>query len=142
MQFDRKIFVAVLVFMLATLAATSVANAQEKQSRLAHAQGTGILKVGAEEFKISSVVVKLMDDRTLEVILVSEITVFLSGTWSNRSESEQEFDLEITGGASRGGLQATGKALLSSDGKSVARLTIKGISLTTKRVVAVEFEGK
>lgn len=142
MQFDRKVLMAVLVLVVALVGATPIAKTQEKQSRLAHSDGTGTLKIGNEAFKISSVVVKLIDDRALELTLISNITVFLSGTWSSASESQHEFDLEITGGATPGGLQATGKLLLNKDGRSVVRLTFKGVNRTTKRPIAAEFQGK
>jgi hypothetical protein len=114
---------------------------QENQSRLAYANGQGTLRVGDEKFKINSVVVKLIDDRKAEITLVSDITVFLTATWSNGG-SQEEFDLEITGGASPGGLEGKGKVFLSSDGKSVTRLSLKGVSRTTKRPVEANFTGK
>jgi hypothetical protein len=98
--------------------------------------------VGQEKFKISSVIVKLRDDHKAELSMLSDITFFISGTWSNNGDSQQEFDLEITGGATQGGLEATGKVVLSNDGKSVARLNLKGTSRTTKRTIEVNFEGK
>lgn len=142
MQFHRKILVAALVMVFATVCASRDALAQEKEPRLAHAKGAGTLKVGDETFKISAVVVKLIDDRTAEVTLISDITVFVSGTWSNHAGSQQEFDLELTGGASPGGLQGSGTVILGSDGKSVVRLKLKGVSRTTKRPFEADFEGK
>ena len=132
-----------LVVLFLMLGATFVdAKAQENQSRLAVASGQGTLRVGEERFKINSVIVKLIEDRKAEITLVSDITVFLTGTWSNHGESQQEFDLDMSGSDSRGGFEGTGKLLLGSDGKSVARLTLKGISRATKRAVTANFEGK
>src|SRR5262245_29962176 len=105
--------VAVLVMLGVTLVG---GETQETQSRLAQANGQGTLRVGDEKFKINSVIVKLIEDRKAEITLVSDITVFLSGTWSN-GESQEEFDLEVTGGANPGGLEGRGKIFLSSDGK-------------------------
>jgi len=65
-----------------------------------------------------------------------------SATWSNHGESQQEYDLEVTGGATPGGLEGRGKVFLSSDGKSVTRLSLKGVSRTSKRIVEANFEGK
>lgn len=142
MQFHRKILVAAVVVVFATVCASRGALAQEKEARLAHANGVGTLKVGDETFKVSAVVVKLIDDRTAEVTLISDITVFVSGTWSSHAGSQREFDLELTGGASGGGLQGSGTVMLGSDGKSVVRLNIKGASRTTKRPFEANFEGK
>jgi hypothetical protein len=140
MTYGRKLsVVAVLVMLGATVV---IGEAQENQSRLATANGQGTLRVGDERFKISTVIVKLMDDRKAEITLVSDITVFLTGTWSNHGEAPEEVDLEVTGGASPGGLEGRGKVFLSSDGKSVTRLSLKGVSRTTKRALEANFAGK
>ena len=132
-----------LVVLFLMLGATFVsAKAQENQSRLAVASGQGTLRVGDERFKISTVIVKLLDDRKAEITLVSDITVFLTGTWSNHGAAPEEVDLEVTGGASPGGLEGRGKIFLTSDGKSVTRLSLKGVSRTTKRAVEANFAGK
>jgi hypothetical protein len=140
MMAERRLSVVVVLVMLA--ATLLVAEAQDNQSRLAYGKGQGTLRVGEETFKINSVIVKLIEDRKAEITLVSDITVFLSGTWSNHGGSQEEFDLEVTGGASPGGMEGRGKVFLSSDGKSVTRLSLKGTSRTTKRIVEAKFEGK
>jgi len=117
-------------------------KAQENQSRLAVANGQGTLRVGDERFKINSVIVKLVDDRKAEITLVSDITVFLTGTWSNHGESQEEVDLEVTGGATPGGMEGRGKVFLTSDGKSLTRLSLKGMSRTSKRPVEANFAAK
>ena len=121
---------------------TSIAEPQDSQQRLAHANGQGMLRVGQERFKITSVVVKLIDDHTAELTLVSDITVFLSGTWTQQANSEKDFDLKITGGASGGGIEGGGTLTLGKDLQSSVRLDLKGLSKTTKRQIEVHFEGK
>lgn len=140
MRRERKLSVVVVLVMLG--ATLLVGEAQENQSRLAYAKGQGTLRVGDERFEINSVIVKLIQDRKAEITLTSDITIFLSATWSNHGESQEEFDLEVTGGASPGGLDGRGKVFLSSDGKSVTRLSLKGVSRTTKRIVEANFEAK
>lgn len=130
------------VVLLVLGAMCFVGEAQENQSRLATARGQGTLRVGDERFKINSVIVKLIEDRKAEITLVSDITVFMEATWSSHGESQEEFDLEVTGGASPGGVEGRGKVFLSSDGKTVTRLSVKGISRTTKRIVEANFEAK
>ena len=115
--------------------------AQEIQYRLAHANGQGTLKVGQEQFKVTSVVAKLLDDRKAEITLISDITIFISGTWSQNGESQEEFDLQITGGASPGGLEGGGKLTLGKDTKDL-KLILKGKSRTTKKTVEVYFVSK
>ena len=132
-----------LVVLLLMLGAMFIGSkAQDNQSRLAVANGQGTLRVGDERFKINSVIVKLVDDRKAEITLVSDITVFLTGTWSNHGESQEEVDLEVTGGATPGGMEGRGKVFLTSDGKSVTRLSLKGMSRTSKRPVEANFAAK
>jgi hypothetical protein len=138
MRRERRLVIVLLI----VAAAFFVGQAQENQSRLAHSNGEGTLRVGDERFKIYSVIVKLIDDRKAEITLASDITVFLSATWTNHGESQEEFDLEVTGGATPGGVEGRGKVFLSSDGKSVTRLSLKGVSRTTKRIVEANFEAK
>ena len=143
MQCERKVIVAASVLLLIVLGATlSVGEAQENQSRLAYARGQGTLRVGDERFKINSVIVKLMDDRKAEITLVSDITIFLNATWSSHTDSQQEVDLEVTDSGNAGGLEGRGKVFLSSDGKAVTKLSLKGVSRTSKRAVEANFEGK
>src|SRR6185369_13857373 len=143
MSVERMLGLAAVVATLSLLGAMYfVGEAQENQSRLAYGRGQGTLRVGDERFKINSVIVKLMDDRKAEVTLVSDITVFLTATWSSQANSQQEFDLEVTGGASPGGLEGRGKVFLSTDGKAVTKLSLKGMSRTSKRAVEANFEGK
>ncbi len=143
MQAKRKLITAASVVLLASLGVASLgAKAQENQARLAQSSGRGTLKVGAEQFKITTVIIKLVDDRKAELTLISDITIFLTARWSNHAESQQEFDLDMSGSDSRGGLEGTGKVVLGNDGKSVTRLNLNGISRATKRPVEVNFEGK
>ena len=132
-----------VIFVLVMLGASSVfAQSQDDKSRLAHANGQGTIKVGQEQFKITSVIVKLMDDKTAELTFVSDITFFVSGTWSQQADSDQNFEIKITGGASGGGLEGSGKLTLGKDTQSALRVDIKGQSRTTKKVIEVHFEGK
>lgn len=137
----RNTILAVIVVTLAVGPSLFVVQAQD-QERLAHSNGQGTLKVGQEQFKITSVIVKLLSDRKAEITLVTDITVFLNATWSNRGDSQTEFDLEIIAGASGSGLQGTGRVVLGNDGKSVSKLSLNGVSRTSKRTIQAEFEGK
>ena len=131
---------SILVTCLFTTSGPMVA-AQEVQYRLAHANGQGTLKVGQEQFKVTAVVVKLLDDRKAELTLISDITIFISGTWSQNGDSQEEFELQITGGASPGGLEGTGKLTLGKNTKDL-KLILKGKSTTTKKNIEVYFVSK
>jgi hypothetical protein len=133
----KQILAAASILVLSIVSTPVVAKVQ--QDRLAHANGDGRIKVGQEQ--INAVSVKLLDDHKTEIILVADITIFLSGTWSQNADSQDDFDIQITGGASPGGLEGGGKLTLGKDPKDV-RLTLKGKSLTSKKNVEVYFAGK
>ena len=138
----KQLLVAASIVVLSIVGTFGTARAlQEVRYRLAHANGEGQLKVGQEQFEVSGIVVKLLEDEKAEITLIADITIFLSGTWSRNGESQDTFDLQITGGASPGGLEGGGKLTLGKDTKDV-RLTLKGKSRTTKKVVEVNFVGK
>ena len=142
MDLERMLVIGGSLLLIVTMASILfVGEAQENKERLAFSNGQGTLRVGDEKFKLNSVALKLISDQKAELTLVSDITVFLTATWSNHAESPQEIDLQITGD-SRGGLEGIGKVILKDEGKGVARLTLKGISRTTKRPVEANFEGK
>lgn len=114
---------------------------QEGGSRLAHASGEGTLKIGSEQFKVNGVVVKLLDDGNVEITLLADITIFVSGTWVKAANSQQDFDLSFTDETSRGGLDGTGRLTLAPDNSGL-RLTVKGKSRVTKKPVEVTFAAK
>ena len=133
----KQTLAAASILVLSILGASATTTSQNVQSRLAHANGEGKLKVGQEQFKVTGVIVKLLDDQKAEITLISDITVFVAGTWSQNGE---DFDIQITGGASPGGLEAAGKLTLGKE--SDLRLTLKGKSRTTKKTIEVNFAGK
>jgi hypothetical protein len=134
--------IAAFILVLTVGASSVLVQAQDDKSRLAHANGQGTIKVGQEQFKVTSVIVKLLDDKSAELTLVSDITFFLSGTWSQQADSDQNFEIKITGGASGGGLEGAGTLTLGKDTQSAVRLDLKGQSRTSKKIVEVHFEGK
>ena len=141
MKFRQLIAAASILVTSLFVASGALVVAQEVQYRLAHANGQGTLKVGQEQFKVTSVVVKLLDDKKAELTLISDITIFVSGTWAQNGESQEEFDLQITGGATSGGLEGTGKLTLGKNTKDL-KLIVKGKSTTTKKSVEVYFVSK
>jgi hypothetical protein len=117
------------------------AFAQQVRSLTASANGKGTLKVGKEVFNVHAVVVKLLEGGNAEINLVSDITVFLNGSWAATND-QSVINVDITGGATGGGLQGSGKVFLRQDGKSIARLTLDATSKTTKRNIEVRFESQ
>jgi hypothetical protein len=137
-----KIFALCILLLL--LAVT--AFAQDK-SIVAHANGDGTLKLGDEKFKVSSVVIKLFEDGKAEINLVSEITVFVSGSWSWKDDTKQVINLKISGGATGGGVEANGELFLRDSAeagqrRSIDRVSLDGTSKTTHRDLTLNFQAK
>jgi hypothetical protein len=142
MQIYAKQIIILFFLLLMLIALRGYVVAQQQKSRLVSANGEGTLKVGREEFRVHTVVAKLLEDGTAEITLVSDITVFVSTTWSRRDDTSQEIDLTITGGASKGGLEGNGKLFLSADRKSLASLKMQAVNKATKKDIEVSFVAK
>jgi len=132
----------VLIVTLLALLAVQGLGAPRSFPLVATANGEGTLKVGHEEFKVSSVVVKLLEDGKAEITLVSDITIFVSGTWSGNLDTQEKIGLVITGTASSSGLEGDGKLLLRDDKKTVATLELRAFKRQPKRNIVVNFTGK
>lgn len=137
----NRTWVAVFVFLMIWTFA-GVAVAQQPKSLVATANGEGSIKFGKEEFKIYAVVVKLFEDSKAEISLVTDITVFVNGTWSRTDEASKEINIKITGGSVRGNLDGGGKLLLTNDRKSIAGLNLEVLNQTTKKVIKADFVAK
>lgn len=130
------------LMLLLVLVSPAFAVLPQDKAVLASANGEGVLKMGQEEFKVTAVFVKLNDDGTAEIHLVSDITVFVSGTWAKSGDAKNSIDLEITGGTARSDLKGTGKLSLRDDGKSIATFKLQVITKFTKKTIDVSFVGK
>ena len=136
----NRIFIAVFMFLMTLFA--GIAVAQQPNSLVATANGEGSIKFGKEEFKINAVVVKLFEDNKAEISLVTDITVFVSGTWSRADDASKEIALKITGGSVSGNLDGGGKLLLTDDRKSIAGLKLQVVNQTTKKIIKADFVAK
>lgn len=142
MLIDRNhTWVVVPVFLL-MITFSGVALAQQPKSLVASANGEGSIKLGKEEFKIYAVVVKLFEDNRAEISLVTDFTVYVSGTWSRTDDASKEIALKITQGSASGNLDGAGKLLLTADRKSIAGLNVQGVNKATKKVVKADFVAK
>jgi len=142
MQINRNHRRIMFLALVLTLASAGVAVGQENKSLVATANGQGTIKLGKEEFKIYTVVVKLFEDKTAEFNLVSDISIFVNGTWSRGSEADKSIDIKITGGSVNGNLDGGGKLLLKDDRRSIAGLNFEVINKTTKKPIKVDFVAK
>ena len=133
--------VAVTTFLI-LLTCAAAAVAQQPKSLVASASGEGTIQFGKEEFKVYAVVVKCFEDGKTEINLVSDITVFISGTWSRANETGKTIDVKITGGSVSGNLDGGGKIQLTEDRKSIAGLSLQVVNKTTKKVIKADFTAK
>ena len=137
MRVIKKTFALCLLLSLFTIGVQALQK--EPKSIVVHANGNGVLKIGDEEFKVTSVVIKLFEDGKAEINLISEITVFVSGTWARAENNRQLINLKITGGATGGGVEASGELHLRGE-KSIERVSLEGSSKTTHRVMSLNFQ--
>ena len=128
-----------LCLLLSLLTIGVLATQKEPKSIVAHANGNGVLKIGDEEFKVTSVVIKLFEGGRAEINLISEITVFVSGTWARTENDRKVINLKITGGATGGGVEASGELRLRGE-KAIERVSLEGASKTTHRVMSLNFQ--
>jgi hypothetical protein len=143
MQLKRKRhIVSVTLTTLLLLVTPAFALLQEQKSVVASANGEGTLRIGKEKFKVNAVVVKLLEDGNAEITLVTDITVFVSGTWRRGSATDKVIDVNITGTATKGGVEGSGKIFLAEDGKSLAKLKFQALNKITNRNVELDFVAK
>jgi hypothetical protein len=140
MKISRKLFsISATLIFLTLPAIPNLAASQALTSLLATARGQGTLTVGREVFKITNVVVKLKEDGTGEITLVTDFQLFVTCTWSATADLSQGVDLKITGGTNPGSAQGSGKLFLRPDGKSIASLSMEGMSTAVKRKIKLTF---
>jgi len=137
----KRTGIAVFAF-LTMLMLAGLTVAQQPKSLMATANGEGSIKFGKEEFKIYSVVIKCFEDGKAEISLVTDITVFVSGTWSRADDRSNEISLKITGGSVSGNLDGGGKLLLTADRKSITGLNLQVVNHATKKVIKADFVAK
>jgi hypothetical protein len=137
----NRTWIAVLAFLTMFMLA-GLTVAQQPKSLMATANGEGSIKFGKEEFKIYAVVVKCFEDGKAEISLVTDITVFVNGTWSRADDRSNVISLKITGGTVSGNLDGGGKLLLTADRKSITGLNLQVMNQTTKKVIKADFVAK
>jgi hypothetical protein len=138
MRIDPKRTGAAVLLVLLFASQHAFGAVESAEPLVMNASGEGMLKVGQEQFQVNSVVIKLLDDGNAEITLVTEITVFLTATWS-RKAGQQTIELVITGAATKGGIDGTGQLITKNDGKAISMLSLKAMSRTTKRNIALLF---
>ncbi|HKO63345.1 MAG TPA: hypothetical protein VJV03_19430 [Pyrinomonadaceae bacterium] len=115
---------------------------QESGARVVTTGGQGTIKLGKEEFKLHAVVVKLFEDGKAEFHLITDMTVFVSGTWARGSDGAKGIDIKITGNVVGGNMEGGGKLSFSEDLKSVRSLKLNVVNKTSRRAIQVDFTAK
>lgn len=103
-------------------------------SLVASAKGEGTIKLGKEEFQLHAVVVKLFADGKAELNLITDITVFITGTWSRAQETDKSIDLKITSSVTGGNIDGGGKLLLTDDRKSISGLKLQLVNKASRKI--------
>jgi hypothetical protein len=137
MHLTRKV---ILLCLCLTLAAPSAIAFNQAKSKVASANGSGTLKVGSEEFKVTSIVVKLFEDGKAEINIISEITIFITGKWSRKDANSNEIDLNVSGGEASGTFDGQGKLFLKmKNEKVIDKMTLEGQGRLSQRKVTLNF---
>src|SRR5688500_413818 len=142
MRFDRTQKLIYLPTLLLLLTLVVTAAGQESGSRVLNTGGEGTIKLGKEEFKLHAVVATLFDDGKVEFNLITDMTVFVSGTWAGGPDAAKEIDIKISGNVVGGNLEGGGKLSFSEDQKSISALKLNVVNKTSKRVIQVDFTAK
>jgi len=137
----KQIAIALSIFLMC-LALAMTAVGQQPASLVATANGEGTIKFGEEEFKLHAVVVKLFEDGKAEIQLVTDITVFIQGSWGRSSDTSRDLDITITGNITAKSLEGGGKLYLSEDRKSITALKLEVVNRISKKLIKVDFVAK
>ena len=137
----KQIAIALSIFLMC-LALAMTAVGQQPASLVATANGEGTIKFGEEEFKLHAVVVKLFEDGKAEIQLVTDITVFIQGSWARSSDTSRDLDITITGNITAKSLEGGGKLYLSEDRKSITALKLEVVNRISKKLIKVDFVAK
>ena len=142
MEIDRiQKAIALAIFLLMPTISVS-ALGQEPASLVVSANGEGTIKLGKEEFELHAIVVKLFADGKAELQLVSDITIFVNGTWTRGVDGAKEIELRITGNAAASNLEGGGKLFLHEDRKSIKGLKLQVVNKISRKAIDVNFIAK
>lgn len=135
--------IAIAVSMIAMLLTFAVGAAgQQPASLVASAGGEGKIKLGNEELEVHAVVVKLFKDGRAEINMITDVTLFISGTWSRTDEAAKDIELKITGSAVSNNVEGGGTLFLTEDRKGISGLKLEVLNKISHKVIKAEFVAK
>lgn len=137
---SRVAYLLILMITLFVYAQGWTAGKQEKITSLsATAKGEGTVSIGdSKKHKISAIVVSLKEGGEAEIVLVTDIQLFVRGTWTAPEEISKGIALKITGGIVSGNATGAGTLFVRSDAKSIDRLSFEAKG-SGRDTVTVEF---
>jgi hypothetical protein len=141
-MFMQKYSAIASMALCVVIAVSAFAADDPPASLVASAKGEGTIKLGKEEYKLNAVVVKLFADGKAELNLITDITVFITGTWSRAKETDKDIDLKITSSVTGGNLDGGGKIFLTDDRKSISGLKLQMVNKASRKTVTAEFVAK
>jgi len=141
-MFMQKYSAIVSMALCVVIAVSTFAADDPPASLVASAKGEETIKLGKEEYKLNAVVVKLFADGKAELNLITDITVFITGSWSRANETDKTIDLKITSSVTGGNLDGGGKIFLTDDRKSISGLKLQMVSKASRKTVTAEFVAK
>jgi hypothetical protein len=133
----RPITILALAAVLGLLLSGETA-AQRITSLNTTAKGQGTITSRVDKHQITSVLVILKENGEANLTFYADLQLSAQGTWSRAKYASQGVNLKITGGIVSGNATGSGKLFLTSDGKSIAKLTIQAASADGAKVT-VEF---
>ena len=138
----RKYCLITSIALAVAITCSAFAADDPPASLVASAKGEGTIKLGKEEYKLNAVVVKLFADGKAELNLITDITVFITGTWSRENETAKTIDLKITSSVTGGNLDGGGKIFLTDDRKSISGLKLQLLNKVSRKTITAEFVAK
>ena len=142
MMFLRKYSAIAAIVLCASITFVAFAADDPPASLVASAKGEGTIKLGKEEYTLNAVVVKLFADGKAELNLITDINIFITGTWSRENETAKTIDLKITSSVTGGNLDGDGKIFLTDDRKSISGLKLQVVSRVSHKTMTAEFVAK
>ncbi len=98
------------------------------------AKGQGTLTMGQDSTKIKSVYINLKENGDADITLFTDLQLLATGKWTASNNPTKGISLKITGGVVEGNATGSGTVFLTSDGKSISRLTFQAKGAGSRKV--------
>lgn len=135
-----RAYLLILVTTLIMCPQAATAGKQEKIASLsATAKGKGTISIGdSRKHNISAVVVNLKEGGEADIVLVTDLQLFVRGTWTAPEDISKGIALKITGGIVSGNATGAGTLFVRSGAKSIDKLSLEARG-SGRDTITVEF---